>query len=150
MNSPPRAMVGVSDRRSSRALGDQVVEVHHVAAREPRGVRTEQPHVVGGQLVVVSAVAAEPVQQRPAMTLRHAEPPQDELLVEFVRHPEPLTQTHSLSVLAQQCKTERVDRAAGDRLGAVAQRVFQPNAISSAVGGVTAQMRSGRKPRQTR
>ena len=110
-------------------LADEVVEVQHVAVREPGGVLAIQARVVSRQLVIplLDAVPAEPVQERAPLLLRHVQPAKDGLLVLLVGHPEALPQARGLGVLAQQRQAERVDRASRDGLGTLPQRVLQPD-----------------------
>src|SRR5881394_2839248 len=106
---------------------DEVVEVQHVAVRQPHGVFAVQARVLRRQPVILDAVAAEPVQERPALLERHVEPAQNHLLVLLVGDAEPLAQARRLGVLAQQGEAQRVDRPARDHVGADSQRVLQPD-----------------------
>src|SRR5881398_63490 len=105
---------------------DEVVEVQHVAVRQPHGVFAVQARVLRRQPIILDAVAAEPVQERPALLERHVEPAQNHLLVLLVGDAEPRPQARRLRVLAQQGETQRVDRAPRDRVATVPQRVLQP------------------------
>ena len=71
-------------------FGDEVVEVQHVAVREPGRVLPIHARVVGRERVILllDAVPAESGQERSALFERHVQPTQDHLLVLLVRHPE--------------------------------------------------------------
>src|SRR5437762_5106259 len=124
-----RDRIGDAARRAQQRLGlrDEIVEVQHVAVRQPGGVLAIEARVVSRQLTCLDPVPAEPVQQRTPLLQRHAQPAQDDLLVLLVGYPEPLAQARRLGVLAQQGQAQRVDRAPRDAVRAVPQGVLQPD-----------------------
>src|SRR5439155_1612802 len=67
-----------------RGMRHEVVEVQHVALRQPAGVLAIDARVVSRQLVRLHPVPAEPVQQGTPLLEWHVQPAQDDLLVQLV------------------------------------------------------------------
>ena len=85
-----------------RGFGDQLVEVDHVAMGEPGAVLAEQPGFVRLELVTLQPVPAEAVEDAAAPLGRHAQPAEDDALVQVVRDAEAFLQARCLDVVAQQ------------------------------------------------
>ncbi len=106
-------------------LADQVVEVEHVPPREIRRVLAVQAQFVGGEPVLLEAVAAEAIEHAAAPFGGHPQAAEDDALVVLVGHAESLGQARRLGVLAQDREAQRVDRPARHGVGPVAQLVPQ-------------------------
>ena len=112
---------------------DEVVEVHHVAVREPSDVFPIQPRFICGERVLLEAVTPEPAQHPAPPLAGYAQAVQDDVLILLVRDAESSFKTHLLGVFAQQRQTQRVDRPARDCLSALAKHRLQT--VGDLLGG---------------
>ena len=112
-----------------RRLGDQLVEVHHVARPEPGDVLAKQARVAVGQAVTLEAVAAEQRQQLAAAIERHLQAAENHFLVGVVGHTKAAFQAGVRRELAQQREAEGVNGPAPYVVG-----IATGNLLGGAVG----------------
>ena len=127
----------IRDQAGERlGLRDQLVEVDHVAVREPGAVLAKQPRLVGLQLVTVEPMPAEAVEHAATALRRHPQPAEYDGLVDLIGDAESSFEACGIGVLAQQREAQRVNRPARDRFGLVPQRLFEPpsDLLGGAIG----------------
>ena len=98
---PPRNLLGHRVAQQPLGLHDEIVEVHHVAVREPACVFAIEPRFIGLERILLEAVTAEPAQHPTPPLDGHAQTVQDHVLIRLVGDTKAALQACRLGKLAQ-------------------------------------------------